>query len=46
VTANTRADTCREYLGRARGYCPRAPEFKDKTGRGFCGQHAIDRKIA
>lgn len=35
--------TCREYLGRALGYCDGAIQTHDSTGRGFCTEHAKER---
>lgn len=35
--------TCREYLGRERGYCDGAVQTHDQYGRGFCVEHAKER---
>lgn len=43
TTELTRPTTCREYLGKARGYCPGAIQTTDENGRGFCTEHAKER---
>lgn len=40
---NTSAPTCREYLGKAIGYCDGAIQTHDTSGRGFCTEHAKER---
>lgn len=39
---NNAPDTCREYLGIAKGYCPKEPKGT-RDGRGFCGRHLLER---
>lgn len=37
--------TCREFRGMDRGFCPNDPTVLDANDQGFCGRHAVARKV-
>lgn len=42
---DAQAETCHEYLGKARGFCPRQAHTHDDLGFPLCWPHAGERGI-